>query len=79
MLILEKSSLSVAEIEYMRDILFMFFPEYNSKTYEQQASKLNEEFKRDDITGKILFSIDEPSLEEDIVDVMLNSKLCNYG
>jgi hypothetical protein len=79
MLILQKSSVSVAEAEQMRDILFMFFPEYNSKTYEQQASKINEEFNRNDITGNLLFKIDEPSLEEDILDVMLNSKLCNYG
>ena len=79
MLILQKSSISVAEVEQMRDILFMFFPKYTSKTYEEQASKINKEFNRNDISGKILFLIDEPTIEDDFVDVVLNSKLCNYG
>lgn len=63
----------------MREILFMFYPTYKSKTYEQQASKLNEEFGRNDITGKMLFLIDEPTPTDIVLDVELNLKHCNYG
>jgi hypothetical protein len=79
MLISQTSSVSVAEIEQMRDILFMFFPEYKSKSYEEIATKMNSEFNRDDITGKVLFTIDEPTIEDLVLDVELNAKLCNYG
>jgi len=57
----------------------MFFQEYKSKTYEQQASKINEEFNRNDITGKMLFLVDEPTVAQDVLDAKLNSKMCNYG
>ena len=79
MLILQTSSVSTVEIEQMRDILFMFFPQYKSKTYEEVASKINTEFNRSDITGKVLFLIDETTLDESIEDVVLNAKHCNYG
>ena len=78
MLISEINSVSLIEIELMRDILYLFFPAYKSKTYEEVAFKMNEEFNRDDISGKILFYIDEPSLEEECLDAFLNSKQCNY-
>jgi len=79
MLTLQKSSVSIVEVEQMRDILFMFFEEYKSKTCEEVASKMNIEFNRNDITGKMLFEINEPNVQDLIEDVTFNAKNCNYG
>lgn len=77
MLISKEKSLSRIEIDSMREILFLYYPKYRSKTYEELASLLNENFDRDDITGKMLFLIDEPSISDEVEDLKLIYKHIN--
>jgi hypothetical protein len=79
MLALKKDEISLQEVDLMRDILFMFFPEYKNKSYEDLASILNLHFGKNNITGNMLFQIDQPTIEEDIEDLKLQLKFIYYG